>query len=62
MPFYDYICRECGMVFDRMVTIEKRNEPQICPDCKGQADRKVVSQFSSTGTSGFGSAGNCSGG
>lgn len=62
MPFYDYICEKCGKVFDRMITMERRNENQECPDCGGQAVRKVISSFSSAGQSHDGSGAGCSGG
>lgn len=62
MPFYDYICRECGKVFDRMVSMAHRNEDQVCPACGGTAVRKAVSSFNSAGTTGNSSKESCSGG
>lgn len=62
MPFYDYMCQECGKVFDRMIPMERRNEDQVCPKCGGIGVRKVVSTFNATTPSGAGSTESCSGG
>lgn len=62
MPFYDYACTSCGKVFDRMVSMERRNENQICPDCGKEAVRKVVAAFSQTGQSGKNAGDSCSSG
>lgn len=63
MPFYDFICSQCGKVFDRMLSIDHRNEEQVCPDCGGLAVRKEVSRFSAGGNSSHShDSGSCGGG
>ncbi len=39
MPTYSYRCIECDAVHDAWTTIAKRDEPQECPDCSGEAKR-----------------------
>ena len=34
MPFYDYECKRCKLLFDEMLSIEKRNSAR-CPKCGG---------------------------
>ena len=46
MPFYDYICNDCGHRFERLQTMS--DEPvKVCPTCGG-AVRRVI-----TGGAGF---------
>lgn len=59
MPFYEYRCSTCGKVFDKMLPMDRRNEHLPCPDCGGQALRKAISSF---GTSGQMAAGAGAGG
>lgn len=46
MPFYDYVCLECGKVSDRLIPMALRDESQVCPECGGKAVRKVISRIS----------------
>jgi putative FmdB family regulatory protein len=35
MPFYNFLCKECGYTFDENLPIDKRDEPieSKCPQC-----------------------------
>lgn len=33
MPAYDYKCQKCEHVFEQFRTIDKRNDPSLCPKC-----------------------------
>lgn len=41
MPMYTYVCDVCGMVFDYIECLAKRNEAQHCPGCNGPASRNM---------------------
>jgi len=40
MPAYEYLCRECGVRFERR---QKMSDPEIesCPDCGGGVKRMI---------------------
>lgn len=51
MPLYEYQCRNCGYVFER---IQKFTDPEVtkCPQCKGGVERLLSApavQFKGTG-------------
>lgn len=37
MPLYDYICEDCGTIFEKSMKYENRLTSAICPDCSGPA-------------------------
>lgn len=39
MPLYTYRCDKCGLVFEYIECIVKRNDAQVCPGCNGPASR-----------------------
>ncbi len=43
MPLYEYRCKECGNVFERLLIGE--SEPVECPRCSGAVER-LMSTFS----------------
>lgn len=48
MPFYDFHCDACGNRFDKMLSIESRDNEQKCPQCGGAAARSAISTFSAS--------------
>lgn len=39
MPIYEYRCKECGHIFERL-TLRKDNEGEVkCPKCDGAAEK-----------------------
>ncbi len=52
MPIYEYACEACGKIFEEFeptaVTVKKEKE---CPACGSKETRRVVSSFSSSGSS-----------
>jgi putative FmdB family regulatory protein len=51
MPLYEYECRECGQVFEKMVRFSEIDQPAECPECKSQDIHKRITTFASTGSS-----------
>jgi putative FmdB family regulatory protein len=58
MPLYEYICNECGRVFEKIVSFTEAKKNPACPDCQSQHTQKKISKVASTGGS-KGSDGNC---
>ncbi len=60
MPIYEYRCKNCNHVFEELVFSSlTKDEEIICPNCNTNAAEKMMSAFSSTGTSYGGSASSC---
>lgn len=38
MPMYEYQCRACGHVFDKLLSMSRKDEPkgEPCPNCQKQ--------------------------
>ena len=34
MPTYDYRCKSCELIFEKLTSISKGHDPQECPQCK----------------------------
>ena len=49
MPIFEYICRECGQRFERIV---QGNTVPDCPSCKTQDLEKQISAFAVGATEG----------
>lgn len=43
MPIYEYVCRDCGVRFERYV--RSFGEAVLCPACLGDAIEKQLSSF-----------------
>ena len=48
MPIYEYRCRKCGKVFEKIQKVNEGGESLKCPHCGGQKPEKVLSSFSSS--------------
>ncbi len=42
MPLFEYICRECGKAFEKIVSLKAK---VTCPDCGTEAVDKQLSAF-----------------
>jgi len=38
MPFYEYLCRDCGCITGRFKRVKSRNRAPKCEECKGRTD------------------------
>lgn len=48
MPIYEYRCRKCGRIFEKIQKVEETGDSLTCPYCGGQIPEKVLSRFSSS--------------
>lgn len=56
MPIFEYRCRNCDHLFEELVFSSlTNNEDIICPKCGNNNAEKMISAFSSAGSSGAGS-------
>ena len=42
MPIYDYQCQKCSHRFEKFVALEERNNNQICPNCKSEFGKHII--------------------
>ena len=49
MPLYKFKCDDCGHKFEAMTSFSQINET-VCPECKSNHCKKLVSNFSSGGS------------
>ncbi|MBA2849627.1 zinc ribbon domain-containing protein [Thermosulfuriphilus ammonigenes] len=45
MPIYEFVCKKCGQIFERLVFSSQ--EKVLCPKCKAEEVQKLLSCFSS---------------
>jgi putative FmdB family regulatory protein len=61
MPIYEYRCRKCGEIFEKIQKLNEGEEALTCPYCGEKKPEKLVSCFSSSkgseSTSACGSSG-----
>lgn len=48
MPIYEYRCRKCGEIFEKIQRVDEGGESLKCPYCGGKKPEKVLSSFSCT--------------
>lgn len=59
MPIYEYRCNKCGEQFEVRQSIGADGSTLKCPVCNAEKPQKMISTFSSLGTSsdsGFGAS------
>jgi putative FmdB family regulatory protein len=52
MPLYEYICRDCGQPFEKMIRLSDSAPVIACPECGSTDTRKQLSTFAAFGNSG----------
>lgn len=45
MPVYEYECRSCGHIFERLQKVGEGYEDLACPECMTKNPRKLVTRF-----------------
>lgn len=48
MPIYEFQCRKCGEVFERLMKVNERGDSLTCPHCGEKKPEKILSGFSSS--------------
>lgn len=43
MPIYEYQCNDCTTVFETLVTSATAGDKVVCPHCKGENVKKLLS-------------------
>jgi putative FmdB family regulatory protein len=62
MPLYEFTCRECGAVFEEIVSLAELEAGEVaCPACGSASVERGLSTFSTRSGGGAGSAGGVSG-
>ncbi|MBU0609722.1 MAG: zinc ribbon domain-containing protein [Armatimonadetes bacterium] len=56
MPVYEYQCKRCSNVFEKLVSRDQRDTPGPCPECHCARSQRMMSVFAGH-TSGGGSIG-----
>jgi putative FmdB family regulatory protein len=62
MPIYEYRCRKCREIFEKIQKLNEGKEALTCPYCGGKKPEKILSGFSSLKGSESASACGSSGG
>jgi len=47
MPIYEYQCRKCGEVFEKIQKVDEGGESLECPYCGEQNPDRILSGFAS---------------
>jgi putative FmdB family regulatory protein len=56
MPLYEYRCKACGEVFEKMVRWSEADRSPVCPNCQSQETQRKVSHIAAFGSSASNSA------
>lgn len=62
MPIYEYACPNCGKTFEMLRPILEADERAVCPNCRSDKGKRVVSNFFSPGISAGSGCAGCAGG
>jgi len=57
MPIYEYRCRKCGRIFEKIQKLGDGEKSLTCPYCGSQRPEKILSSFSSKGSESTASCG-----
>jgi putative FmdB family regulatory protein len=56
MPLYEYRCKTCGQVFEKMMRWSEADHAPACPHCQSGETQKKVSTFASMNSGSLGSS------
>ncbi|GIV78836.1 zinc ribbon domain-containing protein [Litorilinea aerophila] len=51
MPMYEFICQECQQPFEKLLSMSRADEPQVCPTCGSKQTQRRLSTFAVGGGS-----------
>jgi putative FmdB family regulatory protein len=49
MPLYEYCCKKCGQLFDKLVPLSQIDKKVNCPRCQSEETEQQLSTFSAGG-------------
>ena len=52
MPIYEFECKKCGRVFERLCFASDKTEDLSCPSCGADEPCKLMSSFSCSSSTG----------
>jgi putative FmdB family regulatory protein len=68
MPIYEYVCLDCGDIFEALRPMHEADKPIVCENCESEhTSRKLAVLFAQSGgrplaSNSTGGCGGCSGG
>ena len=62
MPIYEFRCRGCGNVFERLRPVGDTGKDLACPSCESVEVEKIFSVFAATSGQSGGGSSSCGGG
>ena len=51
MPLYEYYCQNCGTSFEKLTSISRADDLQVCPNCASEETGRQLSSFAFSGGS-----------
>lgn len=54
MPIYEYKCQRCGASFELLRRFSDADRDLICPECRSEEVKRLVSSFATSGCGGGG--------
>jgi putative FmdB family regulatory protein len=54
MPIYEYQCKDCGEVFEKVVSFTEAAKMPVCPECASSNTHKQLSSIAAFGNSSSG--------
>jgi len=52
MPIYEYECKDCGAVFERLQPSRAKKKGEPCEQCEGTNTERLLSAFAARGGTG----------
>jgi putative FmdB family regulatory protein len=51
MPLYEYHCKDCGEIFEKLRRMSEADEGVDCPHCESEEVERLLSSFATGGCS-----------
>lgn len=62
MPLYEFQCKQCGNVSEKLCKQNETNHDLVCANCGNQGLQRLISRFSAPGIGGQNKCAVCKGG
>ena len=57
MPIYEYRCKECGKIHEKLRRVQDADRELECPECRSHEVERLISAFATGGGCGPGGGG-----